>query len=284
MSSSSEAIEIDLAHTTIWWPKIMQLPNDAPIIAVPMCIKHVDGQDYHTVGEKYLRALIEAADSYPLSFPALGEALAPAALLDHVDGVLFTGSPSNVAVHHYGGAPDRPDSPQDPGRDAITLPLIRAALDRNMPIFCICRGFQELNVALGGSLNTHIHNVPGHADHRAPGDAAYDEIYQLRHQVKFTPGGQFARLLGKTETKVNSVHWQGIDRVADRLVVEGRAEDGVIEAVTVKDHGGFVIGAQWHPEYRATENEDSAKLFKAFGLAAREYAQQRRAAMRRPAA
>src|SRR5260221_8214064 len=145
----------------------MQLPNDAPIIAVPMCVKHVDGQDYHTVGEKYLGALIEAAGCYPLSFPALGEALAPAALLDHVDGVLFTGSPSNVAVHHYGGAPDRPDSLQDPGRDAITLPLIKAALARNLPIFCICRGFQELNVALGGSLNTHIHEVPDHTDQGA---------------------------------------------------------------------------------------------------------------------
>jgi putative glutamine amidotransferase len=261
----------------------MQLPNDAPIIAVPMCIKPIDGQDYHTVGDKYLRALIEASDSYPLSFPALGEALAPAALLDHVDGVLFTGSPSNIAVHHYNGAPDRPESPQDPGRDAITLPLVRAALERQIPIFCICRGFQELNVALGGSLHTRIHEIPGYDDHRAPYDADYDGIYQPRHLVKFAPGGQFAQLLGKSETMVNSVHWQGIDRLSDRLVAEGRAPDGVVEAVSVKDHRGFAIGTQWHPEYRATENEDSLKLFKAFGQAARAYAQTRRAT-KRPAA
>jgi putative glutamine amidotransferase len=262
----------------------MQLPSDAPIIAVPMCIKPIDGQDYHTVGDKYLRAVIEVADAYPLSFPALGEALAPAALLDHVDGVLFTGSPSNIAVHHYNGAPDRLESPQDPGRDAITLPLVRAALERNVPIFCICRGFQELNVALGGSLYTRIQEVPGYNDHRAPADADYDGIYQPSHLIKLTAGGQFARTLGKAETMVNSVHWQGIDRLADRLNVEGRAPDGVVEAVSVKEHTGFAIGTQWHPEYRAAANEDSVKLFKAFGQAAREYAQQRRATMRRPAA
>ena len=262
----------------------MQLPNDAPIIAVPMCIKPIDGQNYHIVGDKYLRAVVEVAGGYPLSFPALGEALAPAALLDHVDGVLFTGSPSNIAVHHYNGAPDRPESPQDPGRDAITLPLVRAALERNVPIFCICRGFQELNVALGGSLYTHIHDVPGYSHHRAPADADYDGIYQPRHLIKLTSGGRFARTLGKTETMVNSVHWQGIDRLADRLNVEGLAPDGVVEAVSVKEHTGFAIGTQWHPEYRAAENEDSVKLFKAFGEAAREYAQQRRATTRRPAA
>jgi putative glutamine amidotransferase len=263
---------------------IMQLPNDAPIIAVPMCIKAVEGQNYHIVGDKYLRAVIEVAGGYPLSFPALGEALAPAALLDHVDGVLFTGSPSNVAVHHYNGTPDRPESPQDPGRDAITLPLIRAALERNVPVFCICRGFQELNVALGGSLHTQIHDISGYGDHRAPADADYDGIYQPSHLIKLTPGSQFQRLLGKSETMVNSVHWQGIDRLADRLTIEGQAPDGVVEAVGVKDHAGFAIGTQWHPEYRAAENEDSVKLFKAFGQAAREYAQQRRVTHRRPAA
>jgi len=249
-----------------------------------MCIKHVDGQDYHTVGDKYLRAVIEAAGCYPLSFPALGEAIAPAALLDHVDGVLFTGSPSNIAVHHYNGAPDRPESPQDPGRDAITLPLVRAALAREMPIFSICRGFQELNVALGGSLHTRIHEITGHQDHRGPADADYEAIYQPAHPVDFKSGGVFAGLLGKNRTLVNSVHWQGIDRLADRLVAEGRAEDGVVEAVSVKDYPAFAIGTQWHPEYRAMENEDSVKLFKAFGEAARKYAEQRRGGHRRPAA
>lgn len=260
-----------------------RLPSDAPIIGVPMCVKFIDGQNYHTVGEKYLRALVEGAGAYPLSFPALGEALEANALLAHVDGLLFTGSPSNVAVHHYGGQPDRPDSPQDPGRDAITLPLIRAAIAAGVPILCICRGFQELNVALGGTLNTQIHNAPGKQDHRGPQNASYDEIYRPAHSVSFTPASSFARILGKTETMVNTVHWQGIDRVADRLAVEGQAPDGVIEAVRVKDAAGFALGAQWHPEYRCTENPDSMKLFQAFGQAARDFATKRRGRTR-PAA
>src|SRR4029450_10745628 len=145
----------------------MKLADDAPIVAVPMCVKQIEGQNFHTVGEKYLTALIQGAGTYPLSFPALGAVLDPAALLDQVDGVLFTGSPSNVAVHYYEGEPDRPDSPQDPGRDAITLPLIRAAIERDVPVLCICRGFQELNVALGGTLDTHVHAAEGRMDHRA---------------------------------------------------------------------------------------------------------------------
>ncbi len=257
----------------------MRLPPNAPIVAVPMCVKHLDGQNFHTVGEKYLTAVIEGAEAYPLSFPALGEAIAAEALLDHVDGILFTGSPSNVAVHHYAGAPDRPESPQDPGRDAITLPLIRAALARHLPIFCICRGFQELNVALGGTLHTRIQEIPGFGDHRAPQGVPFDDMYRPAHKVSFAPGGKFADILGKSETMVNSLHWQGIDRPAERLIVEGRAEDGVIEAVSVKG-AGFALGAQWHPEYRAAANPDSLKLFRAFGEAARAYAARRRGDMR----
>lgn len=261
-----------------------RLPSDAPIIGVPMCVKYIDGQNYHTVGEKYLRALVEGAGAYPLSFPALGEALEANALLSHLDGLLFTGSPSNVAVHHYGGAPDRPESPQDPGRDAITLPLIRAALAAGVPVLCICRGFQELNVALGGTLHTQVHQQPGKLDHRGPQNAGYDEIYQPAHKVLFEPASHFARLLGKSETMVNTVHWQGLDRVADRLAIEGRAPDGVVEAVRVKDAVGFALGAQWHPEYRCTENPDSMKLFQAFGQAARGFAARRRGQTTRPAA
>src|SRR5215510_12587601 len=171
-----------------------KLPADAPIIGVPMCVKHLDNHNFHTVGEKYLTALIEAAGAYPLSFPALGEAIPPAALLSHLDGVLFTGSPSNVAVHHYNGAPDRADSPQDPGRDAITLPLMRAAIERQVPVFAICRGFQELNVALGGTLDTHVHQADGRFDHRAPRGVPFDEMYGPRHTVTFLSGGKFARV------------------------------------------------------------------------------------------
>lgn len=253
----------------------MKLANDAPIVAVPMCVKQIDGHDFHAVGEKYLTALIAGAEAYPLSFPALGPVLEPAALLDQVDGILFTGSPSNVAVHHYAGDADRPDSPQDPGRDAITLPLIRAAIAAQVPVFCICRGFQELNVALGGTLSTQIHLGDGHMDHRALQDVPLEEMYGPRHKVSFLPGGKFARILGKSETMVNSLHWQGIAKPAERFVAEGRAEDGVIEAVSLKDHSGFCLGAQWHPEFRVMENADSVALFKAFGAACRARRQQR---------
>jgi putative glutamine amidotransferase len=262
----------------------MKLADDAPIVAVPMCVKQIEGQDFHTVGEKYLTAVIAGAEAYPLSFPALGPVLEPAALLDQVDGVLFTGSPSNVAVHHYEGAPDRPDSPQDPGRDAVTLPLIRAAIERAIPIFCICRGFQELNVALGGTLETQVHIADGRFDHRGPRGVPYEAMYGPRHKVTFTAGGEFARILGKSETQVNSLHWQGIAKPAARIQVEGRAEDGVIEAVSLKDHGGFCLGAQWHPEFRVTENADSMALFKAFGAAARARRQQRLGSGAKPGA
>ena len=261
--------------------KIRNLSADAPIVAVPMCVKHLDAQNFHTVGEKYLTAIIAGAGCYPLSFPALGEALPVEALLGHVDGILFTGSPSNVAVHHYAGEPDRPDSPQDPGRDAVTLPLIRAAIARDIPILCICRGFQELNVALGGSLHTRIHELPGRLDHRAPTGVPFDDLYRPAHKVAFSPGGVFARILGRTETSTNSLHWQGIDRLAEGLIVEGEAPDGTIEAVRVKN-ARFALGAQWHPEYRCAENPDSMRLFGAFGDAVRAHAKEGRNSRPRP--
>jgi len=253
----------------------MRLANDAPIIAVPMCVKHIGGQDFHTVGEKYLTAIIEGAEGYPLSFPALGPVLDPAALLDQVDGVLFTGSPSNVAVHHYEGDRDRDDSPQDPGRDAITLPLIRAALERQVPIFNICRGFQELNVALGGTLHAEVHALEGRHDHRAPQEEDLDLRYGPRHPVRFIPGGAFERIAGAGEVWVNSLHRQGIDRLAPGLVAEGHAPDGTIEAVRVAQAHSLALGVQWHPEYKAAANPFSMKLYRALGEAARRRAAER---------
>jgi len=246
----------------------MQLGSTAPLIGIPVCVRETDRQLFHVVGQKYITAVAEAAGGLPLLIPALGGQYDFADLVGRLDGLLMTGSPSNVAVHHYGGPPDRPESPQDPARDATNLPLIMAAVAAGLPMFCICRGFQELNVALGGTLHTQVHAEPERLDHRAP-QGSYDERYVPRHTVRMTAGGLLAGLLGPGEILVNSLHWQGIDRLADDLFVDGEAPDGTIEAVRVKGARAFALGVQWHPEYRATENPVSATLFRAFGDAAR---------------
>jgi putative glutamine amidotransferase len=252
----------------------MKLDASAPLIGIPVDVRRLDDQPFHVVGEKYITAVADAAGGLPMLIPALGHRLDLSDLAGRLDGLLFTGSPSNVAVHHYDGPPDRADSPQDPARDAITLPLIRAALEGGLPIFCICRGFQELNVALGGTLHTHVHLQPERMDHRAP-QGSYDERYLERHPVKLTPSGAFARILGTTEIQVNSLHWQGVDRLADGLIVEGSAPDGTIEAVQVRNARNFALAVQWHPEYRVLENPSSVALFRAFGDAARAQSQRR---------
>jgi putative glutamine amidotransferase len=249
----------------------MRLDSSAPLIGVPVDVRRLDDQPFHAVGEKYITAISDAAGGLPMLIPALGHRFDLDDLVQRLDGLLLTGSPSNVAVHHYGGPPDRPDSPQDPARDAVTLPLIRAALAAGLPFFCICRGFQELNVTLGGTLHTHVHQQAGREDHRAP-KGSYDERYGPRHPVRLTPGGTMARILGTTEIEVNSLHWQGIDRLADDLDVEGRAPDGTIEAVQVRNARGFALAVQWHPEYRPLDNPVSLALFRAFGDAAQAFA------------
>lgn len=253
----------------------MPLDSTAPLIGIPVDVREIDHQPFHMVGEKYITAVSDAAACMPLLIPALGDGYDFDELVRRLDGILFTGSPSNVAVHHYAGPPDRPDSPQDPARDATTLPLIRAALAAGLPIFCICRGFQELNVALGGTLHTHVHQQADRIDHRAP-TGTFHERYVPRHPVKLTAGGAFSRILGTTEIQVNSLHWQGIDRLAEGLIVEGVAPDGTVEAAQVKGSRTFALGVQWHPEYRAAENAASTALFQAFGRAAREHAAGRR--------
>lgn len=248
----------------------MPLDSASPLIGVPACVKEIDHLPFHAAGDKYVRAVAEGARGMPLVIPALGGLIDIEALVAQLDGLLVTGSLSNVAAHHYGGPADRPESPQDPDRDATTLPLIRAALDAGLPLFCICRGLQELNVALGGTLHQQIHAIAGNIDHRAPDVADLDVKYGPNHPVELTPEGAFARLLGTTRIEVNSLHWQAIDRLAEGLVAEGRAPDGVVEAVSVRDAKGFALGVQWHPEYKVMENPVSRALFQAFGAAARE--------------
>ncbi|MGH6937416.1 gamma-glutamyl-gamma-aminobutyrate hydrolase family protein [Hypericibacter sp.] len=246
-----------------------------PAIGIPACVKSVEELPFHAVGEKYITAVVEGAQGMPLLLPVLGEAYDLPSLLDRLDGLLFTGSLSNIHPRHYGGPPDRADSPQDPQRDATTLPLIRAAVAAGVPLFCICRGHQELNVALGGTLHTQVHTLPGKLDHRSPKNVDYDARYAPQHRIALEPTGMLTKILGRTEIEVNSLHWQAIDRLAPGLVVEAKAPDDVIEAVRVEKAKNFAFGVQWHPEYKVTENAVSLALFRAFGTACRERARAR---------
>lgn len=245
------------------------------MIGLPACIRTIDRLPYHTVGDKYLRAAAEAADGIPLIIPAFGDLLDPGDLVARLDGLLLTGSPSNVHPVHY-GAPANPEAePHDPDRDATTLPLIHAALADGLPLLAICRGMQELNVALGGTLHARVHEQTGRLDHRRPQHDDMDVQYGPRHEVQLTAGGAMARIAGAQMLMVNSLHWQAIDRIAADLAVEALAPDGTIEAVAVRGARAFALGVQWHPEYRVLDDPFSTCLFAAFGAAARARAASR---------
>ena len=248
----------------------MAPPARPPIVGVPACLVEADRFGFHQVGDKYVTGVLDGAGALPLLIPALGARLDPAHLLPCLDGLLVTGSPSNVAPQHYGGPAAAPDSPGDAARDATTLPLIRAALAAAVPLFAICRGLQELNVALGGSLHQAVHTLPGRLDHRSDKSVPPAERYAAAHPVRLTPGGTLQALLGGAATiMVNSLHGQAIDRLAPGLAVEALAADGTIEAVRVEGAPGFALAVQWHPEWRLRENPDAQRLFAAFGAACR---------------
>ena len=227
------------------------------------------------VGEKYLAALADVAGGLPWMLPLFGDGPQLTAMLDRVDAVFLTGSYSNVLPEYYGGDPSEAGTLHDAERDATTLPLVRHAVQRGMPIFAVCRGFQEVNVALGGSLHQRVHEVDGYDYHLEDPSAPLDVQYGPAHDVHFEPNSRLAEILGRNQITVNSLHAQGVDRLANGLQVEGRAEDGLIEAVSIVDHPGFAFAVQWHPEWRAAENPDSATMFRSFGDAARQFAAER---------
>ena len=251
-----------------------------PLIGLPACVRDIGIHPFHVVGDKYMRAVTEAAGGLPVAVPALGGSLDQGAVLERCDGLLFTGSPSNVEPAHYDGPPSADGTLHDPERDATTLPLIRNAIEAGVPILCICRGFQELNVALGGSLHQEVHRVPGRIDHRSAENEHRDVQYGPAHDVTLAAGGLLATLWPTREVRVNSLHAQGIDRPAPRLAIEAVAPDGQIEAVRVTDARTFALGVQWHPEWKVAEDPFSMAIFGAFGAAARARADSRVAAGR----
>lgn len=249
------------------------------IIGIQCCRREIITQTgpshAHAVVKKYVDAVVIGAGGLPLLVPAEGDEAAAEALLSRIDGLLVPGSPSNVEPHRYNGAPSAPDCLHDPARDAVVLPLLRAAVREDVPVLAICRGIQELNVALGGTLHQNVHDLPGRLDHRAPTLELPDERYAHRaHGVELTEGGLFATLAGRRSLAVNSLHHQGINRLAPRLAVEAVAPDGQIEAVRVPD-AGFIVGVQWHPEFRFADDPFSRRLFAAFGAACRARAASR---------
>ena len=246
-----------------------------PIIGVTACTKQVGLHPNHIVGDKYVRAAAVGAGGLPLVIPALGELIDLDTLLAGIDGLLLTGSPSNVEPHHYSGPASAPGTAHDVSRDATTLPLIRKAVAAGVPVLGICRGFQEMNVAFGGSLHQRVQEVPGMMDHREPADEPVEVQYAPRHAVRVQPGGVLAGLGLPDEIQVNSIHGQGVQRLAPGLRVEALAPDGLIEAFSVEGAPSFALGVQWHPEWQVVSNPNYLAIFQAFDKACRKRAGQR---------
>ncbi len=245
-----------------------------PVVLVPACNRMLGEHPFHVAGQKYIDA-VRLAGCQPLVVPdALPEDLD--ALLDLADGVFLTGSPSNVHPSHFDEEVRDPSLPLDPLRDDWTLPLIPRAIERGVPLFAICRGFQEANVALGGSLHQAVQEVPGHHDHRAPAGAPAAVQYDLAHAVDVLPGGRLEAILGAGPVQVNSVHGQGVNRLAPGLQVEARAGDGLVEAFSLPTAPAFNLCVQWHPEWQAASNPVSMKLLTAFGQACAAHRHRRR--------
>lgn len=240
-----------------------------PIVLVPACNRMLGEHRFHIVGRKYTEA-VHLAGAQPLAVPGL----APAdfdAVLALAHGVLLTGSVSNLHPSHFGEALHDASLPLDPDRDAWVLPFIRAVLARGMPLLAICRGAQETNVALGGTLHQAVQEVPGLADHRADRHQPVAVQYGPAHRVELQRGGVLEGLLGGGQIEVNSVHGQGVNRLAPGLRVEAVAPDGLVEAFSVADAPGFNLCVQWHPEWQAADNPVSMKILRGFGAAVRQY-------------
>ena len=242
-----------------------------PLVGISADRKMTGVHPSHTVGEKYIAAVVDGSHALAMLLPALGNRQAAAEILATVDGLLFTGSYSNVEPHHYGGEPSVPGTLHDAARDATTLPLLAAAIDAGVPVLAVCRGFQEMNVVFGGTLHQSVHAVAGLNDHRENKEDELDVQYAPSHSIALTEGGLLQRLAaGANEARVNSLHGQGVERLGNGLVAEATAPDGLIEAVSVRNARAFALGVQWHPEWKHANDALSTAIFRAFGDACRD--------------
>ncbi len=231
-----------------------------------------DRYPVHVGGTMNSSAVAEVADAMPLVIPSDPRFVSVPELLEVCDGFLLTGGRQNVHPEEYGEAETAAHGAFDRARDAITLPLIRACVERGQPFLGVCRGFQEVNVAMGGTLYPEIRDLPGRMNHRMPPDGTLEEQFALRHPVRFTAGGVFHRLMGTDEVMTNTLHGQGIKSAGDRIVIDGQAPDGTAEAIYVAGAPGFTLSVQWHPEWNAADDPVSRPLFRAFGEAVRDWA------------
>ncbi|QNM95743.1 gamma-glutamyl-gamma-aminobutyrate hydrolase family protein [Chitinimonas koreensis] len=236
-----------------------------PLVALVADRKMLGHHPFHCVGEKYIDAVVDGAGCLAMLIPALGERQDFDSLLELVDGFMFTGSVSMVDPRRYSG-PELPEGQfLDTARDETAMPLMKAAVARGIPVFAICRGFQEMNVVFGGTLHQKVHETPGMMDHREDAAADLAVQYGPAHPVSFTADGLIHRISGMKEARVNSIHNQGVQRLGEGLRAEAVAPDGLIEAFSVRDAQGFTLAVQWHPEWKYADNPLSVKLFKAFG-------------------
>ena len=254
-----------------WLKIVMASP---PLIGIPADRRMIGHHAFHCVGEKYIAAVVEGAGAIVMAIPALGDGVDLDFILDRLDGVLLTGSPSNVEPHRYRGTASAPGTLHDPHRDATTLPLIPRAVRAGLPVLAICRGCQEMNVAFGGTLHQKLHEVQGFDDHRDDESQPVEVQYGPAHEVRLSDGGWFRKWAGTDRLIVNSLHSQGVDVLGPGLVVEATAPDGVIEAFRAAD-APFAVATQWHPEWQFSKNEFSRALFAAFGAAAAEFKRRR---------
>lgn len=246
-----------------------------PLIGVTSERVQSDSYYWHRVEEHYPLAVIEASGGIPVLIPSLAARLDHRALLQRLDGLLLTGGASNIEPEFYGRESEQPHSPRDRLRDETTLALIREAIATGVPVFGICRGLQEMNVALGGTLHQRVHRVAGKFDHREDENAPVEQQYGLAHRVSLQPDGLLAALAKTSEVEVNSVHGQGIDQLAPGLRIEALAPDGLIEAVSLPSAAAFTCAVQWHPEWFAQTTPFCRELLAEFGAACRQYALQK---------
>ncbi|MGN8134200.1 gamma-glutamyl-gamma-aminobutyrate hydrolase family protein [Paraburkholderia sp. 22099] len=242
-----------------------------PLVGISADRTMIGAHPSHVAGEKYIAAIVDGSQALAMLLPALGERQSADDVLATVDGLLFTGSYSNVEPRRYGGHASAPGTLHDAARDATTLPLLRAAIAAGVPVLAVCRGFQEMNVAFGGTLHQCVQAVAGLNDHRENKQDELDVQYAPSHSITLTRGGLLQRLAGgANEARVNSLHGQGVERLGAGLMTEATAPDGSIEAASVKDARAFALGVQWHPEWRHASDALSTAIFREFGEACRD--------------